>query len=334
MTCAVVIATYNGEKYISEQLNSILSQTVQPHKIIISDDTSTDHTIDICKTILRNYTGKYSIVQNCKGKGVTNNFFNGIELCKEDIIFLCDQDDIWLNCKIEKSIKLFEEHKDCVMTLSNAYIWNCKNEKEIDYNKLNTTFSKLNISKLADKNGKVDMEQYTKILIEKNIATGMSMAFKREYIDVPPKDLILLHDNYISLVCAAKGNVYFVNSCMSLYRQHKNNVQGMHKKPFYKKIAGLKKKNILSIKKEYQRIKLIEEMDNKTHFLSEENKKNYLDNKNLIEKRKTYIIKHNIMGLLLFALKSDLYKKKFSILFIIRDFATCVSYRGEFNESI
>ena len=74
MTCAVVMATYNGEKYVKEQLNSILNQTRKPDSIIVTDDNSTDNTVKICKEILEASKINYKILVHEKKQYVTNNF--------------------------------------------------------------------------------------------------------------------------------------------------------------------------------------------------------------------------------------------------------------------
>jgi glycosyltransferase involved in cell wall biosynthesis len=107
MKISVCMATYNGEKYIKEQLDSILNQISQNDEIIISDDNSTDNTIEI----LKSYNDKrIKIYLNNKDKGYTKNFENALEKVSGDVIFLCDQDDIWVNNKIEKTLVYFKDY--------------------------------------------------------------------------------------------------------------------------------------------------------------------------------------------------------------------------------
>ena len=95
---SVCIATYNGEKYIKQQLLSILKQIKVNDEIIISDDHSTDKTFNIIKSF--NDT-RIKFFLNNKGKGYTRNFENALEKAHGDIIFLSDQDDIWIDNKVE-----------------------------------------------------------------------------------------------------------------------------------------------------------------------------------------------------------------------------------------
>ncbi|GHT13820.1 hypothetical protein AGMMS4956_10610 [Bacteroidia bacterium] len=105
---SVVMCTYNGEKFVSEQIDSIINQTYPIHEIIIQDDCSTDNTINI----LRNYEKKYPniyVFQNKVQKGINENFFSAMERATGDYIAISDQDDIWLQDKIAKQIPYVDD---------------------------------------------------------------------------------------------------------------------------------------------------------------------------------------------------------------------------------
>ena len=99
------MCTYNGEKYIKEQLESILNQTIAIDEIIICDDGSNDKTIQIIEEIQLEYPNKISLYKNQVNLGSNKNFEKAITICSGDYIFLSDQDDIWKNNKVEKIIK-------------------------------------------------------------------------------------------------------------------------------------------------------------------------------------------------------------------------------------
>jgi len=98
---SVCIATYNGEKYIKEQLNSIIIQISQEDEIVVSDDWSNDRTLEIVSNYQDN---RIKILFNKKEKGYSKNFENAILYAKGDIIFICDQDDVWLPNKVSRMI--------------------------------------------------------------------------------------------------------------------------------------------------------------------------------------------------------------------------------------
>lgn len=99
MTLSIAIATYNGDRFLREQLDSLYRQTRLPDEVVVSDDGSTDRTLEILEEYHQRYGLKYSV--NTGKHGVNENFFRAISLCTGDLIQICDQDDIWMSKKIE-----------------------------------------------------------------------------------------------------------------------------------------------------------------------------------------------------------------------------------------
>ena len=120
MKISVALCTYNGEKFLSEQLESILQQSVKPNEIIICDDGSKDSTVKILKNSESNHSNIIQVHQNAVNLGFVKNFEKAISLCLGEIIFLSDQDDIWKENKIERFIETFENNPDCTYVFSNA----------------------------------------------------------------------------------------------------------------------------------------------------------------------------------------------------------------------
>lgn len=115
----VVLCTYNGEKYICQQLDSILAQTRPPEQILILDDCSSDHTVAIVKDYAK-IDQRIRLIQNETNLGYTRNFENGIALCNMDFIALSDQDDIWLPEKLEHMAAKLEANPSAGMVFCNA----------------------------------------------------------------------------------------------------------------------------------------------------------------------------------------------------------------------
>ena len=120
MTISVGVCTHNGAKYIEEQLNSIISQTVKPDEIILSDDNSSDETLAIAERVLSVCGIRYSIKAHREHQGITKNFSSCFDLCTGDIIFSSDQDDIWMKDKIESFLPFFKRGN--VFVYSNAEV--------------------------------------------------------------------------------------------------------------------------------------------------------------------------------------------------------------------
>jgi glycosyltransferase involved in cell wall biosynthesis len=155
MLLSVVISTYNGEKYIIEQLNSIRNQDRKADEVIISDDCSTDNTVIIIEEYIKRYNlDSWKLQVNEVNKGWRKNFFDLINRANGDLIFTCDQDDIWENNKLLLMEKIMHEHNE-ILLLTSSYRLFYENGKELvkpnlsngqllqikpDFNFFNTSF--------------------------------------------------------------------------------------------------------------------------------------------------------------------------------------------------
>lgn len=213
------MATYNGEKYIKEQLESILSQISEYDEVIVSDDSSTDNTIKIIKSF---NDSRIIILENQKFKSPIYNFENALKKASGKIIVLADQDDIWKENKIEIITKYLKEYD---LVLSDAYI--------VDEHKtiIQDSFYEVNNSK----------EGLIKNII-KNSYLGCTMAFNRKILNLSipfPKNLPM-HDWWIGLIGEVYGKVHFIEDRLISYRRHENNASPTGEKSkysFFKKLA-------------------------------------------------------------------------------------------------
>ena len=118
---SLVMATYNGEKYLYEQLDSIRCQTMPPDEVIICDDCSKDSTVNMIQKYIDKYQLKHwNVCENEKNKGYSKNFSDALKLAKGDIIFLADQDDIWMLDKIEKMTDIMTSNESIELLASNV----------------------------------------------------------------------------------------------------------------------------------------------------------------------------------------------------------------------
>jgi len=206
---SVCLASYNGEKFIKEQINSILIQLNNKDELIISDDKSTDHTLEIIREI--NDT-RIKLFQNTGAHGYTHNFENALKHTTGDYIFFSDQDDVWFPDKIKKMSPYL---KDNVLVFSDAYITN----ENLDI-----------IGKLSD------WRKYKKGYIRnlyRNIYTGCTCAFTKKIKDYTlpfPNSKYIKHDNWIGLLCELKFKVIYVDEALILHRRHNSNASSLTKK--------------------------------------------------------------------------------------------------------
>lgn len=215
---SVVIATYNGEKFISEQLNSIFEQSRRPDEIIISDDFSTDRTIEIVKDKLKQEKIPFQIVLN-KNKGVVNNFSNALKFSTGDFIFFSDQDDIWTKNKIDIALDLFLESPGSLLFFSNAMIF------EGDISNFNRKES------LFDNSNFFEFDYFKKnplrYLLKKSVVTGATMAISKDLLSVSlPIGEFWMHDQWLALHASVQKKIIYTEERLIYYRQHSDNVVG------------------------------------------------------------------------------------------------------------
>ena len=201
---SVAMATYNGEKYIKEQIDSILKNLSPSDELVISDDGSTDNTMNIIKSYNDN---RIKIIEGPR-QGLKANFNNAIKNTNGDIIFLSDQDDFWYENKVNEIRKIFNT-KDYILIQHDARVIDEKGNVIFD------SFAKhRNV-----KNGII------KNLI-KNSYHGCCIAFRKElkkYI-IPIPNNIYLHDQWIGMIAELEGKTLFFNKKLMDYKRHTNNV--------------------------------------------------------------------------------------------------------------
>lgn len=222
---SVCIATYNGEKYIKEQIDSILTQLTDEDEIIISDDHSTDDTINIIKTY---NDSRIRIFFNEYEKGYTQNFENALKKSNGKFIFLSDQDDKWISNKVNITLKyLIQDKYD--MVISDCFI------ADENLNIINNSF----FDKRGSKSG------FINTIIKPNYI-GCCMAFNKKILDkalpFPKIYKYLPHDLWLGLICYAFFNVKTTNEKLILYRRHSNNTSN----------GGFKSKTTLKFKIQYR----------------------------------------------------------------------------------
>lgn len=214
------MATYNGEKYLHEQVDSILAQLEENDELIVSDDGSTDSTIQI----LKSYDDKrIKIFINNSSHGVNKNFENALTHVQGDIIFLADQDDVWLPRKVKECCEALQ-YFDCVV--HDAIV--------VDGN-----LSIVSESFFAERNSN---NGFWKNII-KNTYLGCCMAFRKDILDIClpiPKTKAYFHDNWIGCIADLKYRLVFIPYKGIMFRRHSHNTSFTAKKSQFSHIRQLK----------------------------------------------------------------------------------------------
>ncbi|KGH55587.1 hypothetical protein X466_05890 [Oenococcus oeni S25] len=216
MKISVVVAAYNGEEFIKDQLQSIVNQSVRPDEIVITDDGSSDQTLDILHDFSKKISDdiKVRIISNHSEHGFVKNFFNGIFNATGDIIFLSDQDDIWEKNKIEAYLNIYRDHPDAICI-----------HGEIDIVNRNRIKIK-NHTQGYRRTEKWDFDHFMK----KPNYPGMSLSFKTSKVSFELKKVEMLgrkvrtHDFLIALIAEASDGLYVTNKVYSLRRYTGHNV--------------------------------------------------------------------------------------------------------------
>lgn len=208
---SVCMATYNGERYVAEQIRSILPQLEESDELIVSDDGSTDNTICIVQSF--NDT-RIKILHN-KKNGIIRNFENALCNALGDYIFLCDQDDVWLPDKVKETVSFLQKY-DCVVS-------DCKVTDE-NLHVITESFFK------QRRSGK----GFWKNMYE-NSYLGCCMAFRRTVLDIvlPFPHQIAMHDIWIGLNVELHGSSFFLKKPLILYRRHGDNASPSSEKSHY-----------------------------------------------------------------------------------------------------
>ena len=221
MTISVALCTYNGEKYIKEQLLSILQQETPVDEIIICDDGSSDNTIQIIDDIRENFSHVIHFYHNETSLGVCANFQKAVNLCSGDIIFLSDQDDIWYPNKTHATIEWFLNNPDKNAVFSNATLI----DENGTYIPNGVLFDRIGFRK--EHRNIFNNGLGILLFMDNNRATGACMAIKKKYDFLPYCSDSILHDEIIAALAIQDNSLGYIEQPLVKYRLHGNNNVGL-----------------------------------------------------------------------------------------------------------
>lgn len=238
---SVAMCTYNGARFIEEQLWSIFRQTLLPKEIVVSDDNSSDETLFLIEKTYAEASNSINgvssvalkIIRNPSPLGVTKNFELAIENCSEQLIALSDQDDVWVSNRLEIMVGEFNRRPDLLLL---------HHDSELVDEKTNslgmTTFQALRMSNkeksLIQSGNAVDA------LLRRNLVTGATTVFKRSVYEVAkPFPASWVHDEWLAINASSIGRIDLIDECLIRYRQHSNNQIGIKRIGFRQVIGRL-----------------------------------------------------------------------------------------------
>lgn len=210
---SVVMATYNGARFVKEQIDSILRQTIQNIEIVVCDDCSTDNTWEILQEYAKD-DFRFRIHRNDKNLGFCKNFEKAISLCHGDYIALSDQDDVWMDNHIELLLKGLGNK---VMACGNALLVDEKGRS------LNNTWKKYEQLDFIPED---DFLKLKSIILFRNPYQGASMLFRKKLLNyaIPFPSFVSFHDRWLAIVACMSGGIAYIDQVVLHYRRATQNV--------------------------------------------------------------------------------------------------------------
>lgn len=217
MRISVAMASYNGARYIEQQLQSIIGQTRQPDEIVICDDQSSDETVEIIQNVGSNSPFPLRLLRNESRQGSTRTFQTAIQQCTGDIIALCDQDDYWFPDKLATLEQAFEADDRLGLLFTDAEIVDDALEP-MGYSLWESVgFDRQRQARLRS-------DERFDLILSHSFVTGATVAFRTRWssLIMPfPTDLpYYIHDRWAAVLIAAASRIDFIDRNLIKYRQH------------------------------------------------------------------------------------------------------------------
>ena len=224
---SVALCTHNGERFIGEQIESILTQTLRVDQIVVSDDNSGDATVDRAVTALRAAPPSVAVtvLRNSTPLGVTANFEAAIAACKGEVIVLSDQDDVWEPHRVHASVAALGDPL-VVLVASDATLID---ESGAPFG--GGLWARLGLTSME--RDLMSGPTPWRALMRRNVVTGATVAFRASLLNVAsPFPRSWLHDEWLAMMAASQGKVALLDDRLIRYRLHGGNVVGMRERTF------------------------------------------------------------------------------------------------------
>lgn len=225
MFCSVAMSTYNGERFLAEQLSSICTQTRPVDEIVVSDDGSSDGTLRILEEFrLAHPKIHWNVLTSSENHGFRASFLRALKECRGDLIFLCDQDDIWVPDKVKTTLSHFERNPAMLSLISDF--------KTIDadghFLNPDAPTENLWVSDRVLRDSSSPARITLSEMLGRNQGQGCAMAVRhelaQEYIQL---NQLWTHDWILNLLAALHGELYYCREQLIFYRLHGSNAIGM-----------------------------------------------------------------------------------------------------------
>lgn len=224
---SIVLCTYNGAAFLQPQLDSLLTQTRLPDEIVIGDDGSTDASMDILQAFARRAREAGITVQlrrNRENLGYVGNFSAGLLAAEGELLFLCDQDDVWRADKLARMAERFEREPSLLLLHSDARLVDAQS-----HSLQCSLFDALQMT--SQEKQAIHAGHAFEVVLRRSFVTGATAALRRRLVDLAlPVETGWIHDEWLAAVAAAIGRVDFIDEPLIDYRQHGANQIGMRRR--------------------------------------------------------------------------------------------------------
>lgn len=224
---AVVLCTYNGERFLSRQLDSLLAQTRKPDEVVIVDDASTDGTwrlLEAWRAHVHCSELDVRLYRNPANLGYAKNFERALNLAEADLLFLCDQDDVWYAHKIERMAREFEQRPQLDLLHADARLIDAEG-RSLDCG----LFEAIELT--GPERRAMHEGDGLRVLLRRNVVTGAATAIRRRCLAwAEPFPDGWVHDEWLAIACAVNGRVDTLEEPLIGYRQHGGNQIGVRRR--------------------------------------------------------------------------------------------------------
>lgn len=214
MRLSVALCTYNGERHLRDQLDSIAAQTRPPDELVACDDNSADGTVEVLTRFAARAPFPVDVVRNPANLGSTRNFEQAIARCRGDVVFLCDQDDVWDPEKVARFEATFRADAAAGLVASDMEV--------VGADLTPTGLRMWDTLPFGPRlQAQVEAGDGCRLLLRYNVVTGAAAAFRAGLRDlVLPVPPCWVHDGWVAFLAAAVGPVRLLREPLTRYRQH------------------------------------------------------------------------------------------------------------------
>lgn len=233
MRISVAMCTYNGDRFLEEQLRSIAAQTTPPTELVVCDDGSTDRTLQIVEEFSASAPFPVRLYANADNLGSTRNFEQAISFCRGDAVALCDQDDRWMPQKLAVLAEVLRARPAAGGAFSNAALMD-RNGAPLEgdlWQRSEFTAEKQRAFVACQGDSWREAPYH---LIRRDTVTGATLIFRSKYVEqILPLSKDWVHDGWIALILASIARLEAVPECLMTYRLHREQQVGLQQTPWH-----------------------------------------------------------------------------------------------------